>query len=71
MAREEIVEEAATYGLTGFVLLSVGVSLAAALVFVVGPAPVPLALAIAALTGGAYYGMKQFAYGIYEIVDRA
>ena len=71
MGREEAVEEAATYGLTGFVLLSAGVLIAGALVLFIGPAPLPVALAIAALLAGAYHGMKQFADGIYEIADDA
>lgn len=68
MARNAAVSEAALNGLAGTVLVSVG-SFVASLIFTAlnplfGAVPAVLVWVVCV-----YYGMKQFAHGVYTIVE--
>jgi predicted signal transduction protein with EAL and GGDEF domain len=70
MSRDQALSYAAVCGVAGLVLVATGTALASALVFY---APLWLAVLPALLVwlGCGYLGMKQFARGIYEVVDEA
>lgn len=72
MTREEAVAQAALYGLTGLTLLSVGSVVASGLFFMFARATLLAAVpAMIIWLICAYFGMRQFAHGIYEIIEDA
>ncbi|WP_435360193.1 hypothetical protein [Haloarchaeobius sp. DFWS5] len=70
MTRDETVEQAAIFGLVGAVIIIVGSTIATVLFSSIDTwvSALPSFLIWA---GCVYYGMKQFAQGIYRIVEDA
>ena len=70
MARNEVTDLAALFGLAGTVLVTGGSVIASMLFAKLGPwvGAVPAVLVWGACV---FYGMKQFAHGIYAVVEDA
>lgn len=70
MSRDETVAQAALYGLTGLTILSIGNLTAVGIFYVFSRTTLLVAVpAVLVWLISAYYGMRQFAHGIYEIAE--
>lgn len=70
MSRENATTDAAVYGLAGLVIFSVGAAVASFILTAFGPwmGFVP---ALVVWAGVGYFALKQFANGLYTIVESA
>ncbi|AGB34068.1 hypothetical protein Natpe_4373 (plasmid) [Natrinema pellirubrum DSM 15624] len=72
MSRDDTVSQAALYGLTGLTILSIGSLIVVAVFYAFSDTTLLVAVPLVLVwLISAYYGMRQFAHGLYEIAESA